>query len=44
MYEKIKERYLKNYIREDQIDRYVTLGVINEEQVSEIRAAKTPTK
>lgn len=44
MYEKIKERYLKNYIREDQLDRYALLGVISEEQATEIRAIKTPTK
>ncbi|MCU6788903.1 XkdX family protein, partial [Agathobaculum ammoniilyticum] len=32
MYENIKERYLKGYIRDDQLDRYVKLDVITEEQ------------
>ena len=36
MYEKIKERYLKHYIRDDQLARYVTLGVITQEQAEEI--------
>lgn len=40
MFEKIKERYLKNYVRDDQLDRYVALGVITAEQAAEIRAAK----
>ena len=40
MFEKIKERYLKNYVRDDQLDRYVALGVITLEQAAEIRAAK----
>ena len=40
MFEKIKARYLKNYIRDDQLDRYVSLGVITQEQADEIKAAK----
>lgn len=36
MYEKIKERYLKRYIRDDQLARYVELGVITQEQAEEI--------
>lgn len=40
MFEKIKERYLKNYVRDDQLERYVALKVITEEQAAEIRAAK----
>lgn len=40
MLEKIKERYLKNYVRDDQLDRYVELKVITTEQAAEIRAAK----
>ena len=31
-YEGIKERYLKNYIRDDQLERFKTLGVITAEQ------------
>lgn len=40
MFEKIKERYLKNYVRDDQLARYVALGVITEEQAKEIKAEK----
>ena len=36
MYEKIKERYEKRYIRDDQLARYVTLGVITQAQADEI--------
>ena len=37
MFEKLKERYQKYYIRDDQLDRYVALGVITEEQADEIK-------
>lgn len=40
MFEKIKERYLKNYVRDDQLDRYVELKVLTAEQEKEIREAK----
>lgn len=40
MFEKIRDRYLKNYVRDDQLDRYVTLGVLTLEQAEEIRAQK----
>jgi len=36
MFEKIKARYLKGYIRRDQLKRYVTLGIISTEQYEEI--------
>lgn len=36
MYEQIKERYDKGYVTEDQLDRYVTLGVITDEQAAQI--------
>lgn len=36
MYEKIKSRYNKGYIRIDQLKRYVELGVITKEQFAEI--------
>lgn len=36
MYEKIKRRYQKGYIRIDQLKRYVELGVITPEQYREI--------
>lgn len=37
MFEKIKERYEKYYIRDDQLARYVALGVISQEQADEIK-------
>jgi uncharacterized XkdX family phage protein len=40
VFEKIKERYLKNYVRDDQLDRYVELKVLTAEQAQEIREAK----
>ena len=40
MFERIKQRYLKGYVRDDQLDRYVTLGVISSEQAQQIRAEK----
>lgn len=36
MYEKIKRRYDKGYIRLDQLARYAELGVITREQYREI--------
>ena len=40
MFERIKQRYLKGYVRDDQLDRYVALGVISSEQAQQIRAEK----
>ena len=40
MFERIKERYLKGYVRDDQLLRYVELGVITQEQAEEIQDAK----
>ena len=40
MFEKLKERYLKNYVRDDQLDRYVTLGVITAEEADAIKMEK----
>lgn len=40
MFERIKARYLKNYVRDDQLDCYVLLGVLTQAQAEEIRAAK----
>lgn len=40
MFERIKARYVKNYVTDEQLDRYVALGVISEEQAEEIRASK----
>ena len=39
-YEKIRERYMKNYIRDDQLDRFVSLGVITQEQAYELKQEK----
>lgn len=41
MYENIKERYLKGYIRDDQLDRYVKLNVITEEQAERLKMEKS---
>lgn len=43
-YEKIKERYLKNYITDAQLDRFKALGVISEEQYAELYALKHPAE
>lgn len=40
MFERIRTRYLKNYIRDDQLARYVVLGVISEEQAEALKAEK----
>lgn len=42
MFEQIKERYNKGYITEEQLDRYVSLNIITEEQASEIRSNPSP--
>lgn len=36
MFERIKERYQKGYVRKDQLKRYVELGVITPMQYKEI--------
>ena len=43
-YEGIKERYLKNYIRDDQLERFKTLGVITAEQYDELYDMKHPAE
>lgn len=43
MLEKIRERYLKNYIRDDQLERYVALSVITEEQAEALKNEKNGT-
>lgn len=43
-YEGIKERYLKNYITDAQLERFKTLGVISEEQYTELYALKHPAE
>lgn len=39
-YEKIKERYMKNYITDAQLERFKALGVITAEQYDELYALK----
>ena len=43
-YERIKERYLKNYITDAQLIRFRDLGVITQEQYDELYALKHPAK
>ena len=38
-YERIKERYLKNYITDAQLERFKALGIITEAQYTELFAA-----
>lgn len=40
MYDRIKANYLRNWVTEAQLNRYVTLGAITEEQAQEIRSLK----
>lgn len=41
MYEDIKTRYEKGYIRDDQLDRYVALDVITAEQAEQLKLEKS---
>ena len=41
-YERIKERYIKNYITDSQLGRFKDLGVITQEQYDELYALKHP--
>ena len=43
-YERIKERYLKNYITDSQLERFKALGVITEAQYDELHALKHPVE
>lgn len=43
-FETIRERYLKNYIRDDQLHRFKTLGIITAEQYDELYALKHPAE
>ena len=43
-YEKIKERYLKNYITDAQLVRFKDLGVITETQYTELYEMKHPAE
>ena len=39
-FERIKERYLKNYITDAQLERFKALGIITQEQYDELYALK----
>ena len=41
-YERIKERYMKNYITDSQLERFKALGVITQEQYDELYEMKHP--
>lgn len=41
MLEKIKERYLKGYVTDIQLDRYAELKVITKKDIKDIKNAKT---
>lgn len=43
MFEKLKARYLKSYIRDDQLERYVALGALTRAEADEIIASKLPS-
>ena len=43
-YERIKERYLKNYITDSQLERFKALGVITEAQYTELYELKHPVE
>ena len=43
-YERIKERYLKNYITDAQLIRFRDLGVITHDQYDELYAMKHPAE
>ena len=43
-YEKIKERYLKNYITDSQLLRFKDLGIITYEQYTELYKLKHPVE
>ena len=40
MYELLKQRYERNFVRKDQLQRYVTLGKITQEQYLDIVGEK----
>lgn len=44
MYETIKARYEKGYVTDEQLGRYVSLGVITEAQAEEIKSSSGKNK
>ena len=43
-FERIKERYLKNYITDNQLERFKALGIITQERYDELYALKHPVE
>ena len=43
-FEKIKERYIKNYITDAQLERFKVLGIITEVQYTELYEMKHPVE
>lgn len=43
MFSKLKEKYLKEWVTDDQLDRYVDLKVITEKQKMDILKSKEAT-
>ena len=43
-FERIKERYLKNYITDSQLGRFKDLGIITAEQYDELYILKHPVE
>ena len=43
-FDRIKERYMKNYITDAQLERFKALGVISEAQYAELYAEKHPAE
>ena len=44
MFEILKQRYERNFVRKDQLQRYVTLGKITQEQYLNIVGEKEETE
>lgn len=40
MFDRIKANYLRNWVTDEQLDRYVVLGAITEKQAAEISKAR----
>lgn len=40
MHERVKDRYMKHYVTDEQLARYVSLGVVTEGQAEEMKALR----
>ncbi len=43
MFEELKERYEKNWVRDDQLQQYVKLGAITSDEYEQITGEPYPT-